>query len=129
MQGEWDTDVVREKRPSILGGEKGEGPCPPGTRQSEGNRDGRLVRNPERTLRLEASQGQNETDRNPVHLLRHPHCERGAIGEKDRAKSPVGSGLGRINAYEVVLCWDCYVVAYENRRKIRPKWPDKTIKR
>ena len=76
-----------------------------------------------------ASQGQNETDRNPVHLLRYPHCERGANGEKDRAKSPVGSGLGRINAYEVVLCWDCYVLAYENRLKIWPIESDKDIKR
>lgn len=61
---------------------------------SEGNLQGRLVRFAERVLRLEAGQGKNETDINPVYLLQHPHGERGAVGEKDRATGSVGSGLG-----------------------------------
>ena len=80
-------------------------------------------------LRTETNHGQNEINRNPVYRLRHPHDERGAVGEKDRAKSPVGSGLERKYENEVVLCQDCYILTYENRRKIRPKWLDKDIKR
>ena len=34
----------------------------------------------------EASQGPDEADGNPVHLLRHPHSKRGAAGGQDRAQ-------------------------------------------
>ena len=39
----------------------------------------------ERALRLEAGQGADEADGNPVHLIRHPHGKRGAAGGQDRA--------------------------------------------
>ena len=57
-------------------------------------------------------QGPDEADGNPVHLLRHPHGERGAVGEKDRATGFVGSCLGRKHVNEVVLIWDCYILVY-----------------
>ena len=46
------------------GGQKGT--CP-----GEGDSDGGLIRHTERALRPEASQGPDEVDGNPVHLLRH----------------------------------------------------------
>ena len=61
-----------------------------GTCQSEGDSDGELVRYTERALRPEASQGPNETDGNPVHLLRHTCGKRGAAGRQDRAESIAG---------------------------------------
>ena len=122
-QGELDTDIVREARTAIQRGEEGERPCQTGTCQSEGDSDGGIVRYAERTLRLEASQGRNETDRNPVYLLRRPHGERGAVGEKDRATGSDGSCLGKEYTSEIVFSRDCYILTYENRRKIRPKCP------
>ena len=46
------------------GGQKGT--CP-----GEGDSDGGLVRHTKRALQPEASQGLDEADGNPVHLLRH----------------------------------------------------------
>lgn len=86
LQGERNTDIFRKKRPSVRGKEKGERPCPKGTCQSEGDCDGRLVRDTERTLRSPEGQGQDEADGNSVHLLRHPHGKRGAAGGQDRTK-------------------------------------------
>ena len=51
-----------------------------GTFQGEGDSNGGLVRNTERSLRPEACQGPDEADGNPVHLLRHSHSKRGAAG-------------------------------------------------
>ena len=48
--------------------------------------DGRLVRDTERALRSQESQGPDEADGNPVHLLRHPHGERGAAGGRLKRK-------------------------------------------
>ena len=48
-----------------------------------------------RALRPEASQGPDEADGNPVHLLRHPHGKRGAAGGQDRAESTAGGLLKR----------------------------------
>ena len=48
--------------------------------QGDGDSDGGLVRHIERALRPEASQGPDEVDGNPVHLLRHTHGKRGAAG-------------------------------------------------
>ena len=50
---------------------------------------------PERALRPEASQGPDEDDGNPVHLLRHSHSKRGAAGRQDRAESTAGGLLKR----------------------------------
>ena len=78
------TSFVKRGRP--FSEEKiGKGPCQTGTCQGEGDCDGGLVRHTERALRHEASQGPDEADGNPVHLLRHPHSKRGAAGGQGRA--------------------------------------------
>ena len=41
----------------------------------------------ERAPQPEASQGPDEVDGHPVHLLQHPHGKRGAAGRQDRAES------------------------------------------
>ena len=64
-----------------------------GTCQSEGDCDGRLVRDTERTLRSPEGQGQDEADGNPLHLLRHPHGKRGPAGGQDRTKGSFGGCL------------------------------------
>ena len=74
-----------------------------GTCQSEGDSDGGRVRHTERALRPEASQGPDEVDRNPVHLLRHPHGKRCAAGGQDRAESTAGGILKRKHAHRKVL--------------------------
>ena len=56
-----------------------------------------------RALRPEASQGPDEADRNLVHLLRHPHGKRGAVGGQDRAESAAGACLKRKYAHRNVL--------------------------
>ena len=50
LQGEWDTDIIREARKAVQRGEEGERPCQKGTCQGEGDSDGGLVRNTERAL-------------------------------------------------------------------------------
>lgn len=64
MQVERNPDIFRKKRPSVRREEKGERPCPKGTCQSEGDCDGRLVRDTEGALRSPEGQGQDEADGN-----------------------------------------------------------------
>ena len=88
LQGTGHTDIIRQAWPSISREEEGGRLCPPGTGKSQGHSDGRLVRNTERALRHAQDQGQEEENRDPVHLLRHPHSERrppgGASGRAAR---------------------------------------------
>ena len=123
-QGEWDTDIVREARTAVQRGEEGERPCQKGTCQGEGDSDGGLVRHTERALRPEASQGPDEADGNPVHLLRHPHGKRGAAGRQDRAESTAGGLLKRKYAHRKVLSRGNYASVIDNGQKIRPKRPE-----
>lgn len=111
-------------RKTVQRGEEGERPCQTGTCQSEGDSDGGLVRHTERALRPEASQGPDEVDGNPVHLLRHPHGKRGAAGRQDRTESTAGSLLKRKYAHGEVLSRGNYASVIENRQKIRPKRPE-----
>ena len=90
----------------------------------EGDTDRGLVRHTERALRPEASQGSDEVDGNPVHLLRHPHSKRGAAGRQDRAESTVGGLLKRKYAHRTVLSHGNYTSAIENGHNIRPKRPE-----
>ena len=110
-------------------GEEGKRLCQKGTCQGEGDSDGGLVRHTERALRPEASQGSDEVDGNPVHLLRHPHSKRGAAGRQDRAESTVGGLLKRKYAHRKVLSQGNYASVKDYRQKIRPKRPEKDIKR
>ena len=128
LQGKWGTDIVREARTAVQRGEEGERPCQKGTCQGEGDRDGGLVRHAERALRLEAGQGPDEADGNPVHLLRHPHGKRGAAGGQDRAESTAGGCLKRKYAHRKVLSRGNYASVIENGQKIRPKRPERDIK-
>ena len=71
-----DTDIVREERPSGPG-EEGGRHHPERAGESEGDKDGGLVRDTEGALWPEPDQCEDEADRDPVHLLRHPHGEHG----------------------------------------------------
>ena len=71
-----------------------------------------------------ASQGPDEADGNPVHLLRHPHSKRGAAGRQDRAKSTAGGLLKRKYAHRKVLSRENYASVIKNGQKIRPKRPE-----
>ena len=44
-----------------------------------------------KALRPEASQGPDEVDGNPVHLLRHTHCKRGAADRQDSAETQLAA--------------------------------------
>ena len=128
LQGEWDTDIVRKARKAVQRGEEGKRPCQTGTCQGEGDSDGGVIRHAERALRPQASQGPDEVDGNPVHLLRHPHSKRGAAGRQDRAESTAGSLLKRKYAHRKVLSRGNYASVIANRQIIRPKRPDWDIK-
>lgn len=65
----------------------------------------------ERALRPETSQGSNEVDGNPIHLLRHTHSKRGAAGGL----------LKRKHAHGIVLSQGSYAPVIENGQTIRPK--------
>ena len=78
----------------------------------------------ERALRPEASQCPDEVDRNPVHLLRHPHGKRCAAGGQDRAESTAGGILKRKHAHRKVLSQGNCTPVIENGQKIRPKRPE-----
>ena len=56
-----------------------------------------------RALRPEASQGPDEVDGNPVHLLRNTHGKRCAAGGQDRAESTAGGLMKRKYAHRNVL--------------------------
>lgn len=77
-----------------------------------------------RALRPKASQGPDEADGNPVHLLRHPHGKRGAAGRQDRAESTAGGCLKRKYAHRKVLSRGNYASVIENGQKIRPIRPE-----
>ena len=102
-------------------GEEGERLCQEGTCPGEGDSDEGLVRHAKRALRPEASQGPDEVDGNPVHLLRHPHSKRGAAGRQDRAESTAGGCLKRKYAHREVLSRGNYASAIENGQIVRPK--------
>ena len=74
-----------------------------------------------RALPPESSQGPDEADGNPVHLLRHPHGKRGAAGGQDRAESTAGACLKRKHAHRNVLSQGNCASVIENGQKIRPK--------
>ena len=78
----------------------------------------------ERTLQPGATQGPDGADGNPVHLLRHPHCKRGAAGRQDRAESTAGGLLKRKYAHRNVLPHGNYASVKENGQKIWPKRPE-----
>ena len=67
-----------------------------------------------RVLRLEAGQGPDEADGNPVHLLRLPHSKRGAVGRQDRTESTSGGLLKRKHANRKVLSMGNYASVIEN---------------
>ena len=77
-----------------------------------------------RALPPEASQGPDEADGNPVHLLLHPHGKRGAAGGQDRAESTACGLLKRKHAHRNVLTQGNYASVIENGQKIRPKRPE-----
>ena len=56
-------------------------------------------------LRCQKGQGQDEADGNPVHLLRHPHGKRGAVGGQDRTKGSFGGCLTLKLAVNADLMW------------------------
>ena len=68
----------------------------------------------ERALRPKASQGPDEVDGNPVHLLRHPHGKRGAAGGQNRAESTVGGIMKRKHVHRKVLSRGNYASVIEN---------------
>ena len=89
-----------------------------------GDSDGWLVWHTEIAVRPEAGQGPDEADGNPVRLLRHPYCKRGAAGGQDRAESTAGDLLKRKYAHRKVLSRGNYAPVIDNGQKIRPKRPD-----
>ena len=78
----------------------------------------------ERAPQPEASQGPDEVDGHPVHLLQHPHGKRGAVGRQDRAESTAGGLLKRKYTHRKVLSRGNYASVIENGQKIRPKRPE-----
>ena len=96
------TDIIRQAWPSISREEECGRLCPPGTGKSQGHSDGRLVRNTERALRHAQDQGQEEENRDPVHLLRHPHSERSPPGG---ASGRAARDQGGIRDSETELRW------------------------
>ena len=93
-----------------------------------GDCDGRIVRDTERALRSPKGQHQDEADGNPVHLLRHPHGKRGAVGGQDRTKGVFGGCLTLKLAVNAELMWGNCILAMKNGQKIRPKRPETDIK-
>lgn len=128
LQVERNPDIFRKKRPSVRREEKGERPCPKGACQSEGDCDGRLVRDTEGALRSPKGQGQDEADGNPLHLLRHPHGKCGPVGGQDRTKGAFGGCLILKLAVNAELLWENCILAMKNRQKNRPKRPETDIK-
>ena len=94
----------------------------------EGNSNGWLVRDPERALQSPKGHGQDEADGNPVHLLRHPHGKRGAVGGQDRTKGAFGGCLTLKLAVNAELMWGNCILAMKNGQKIRPKRLETDIK-
>ena len=101
---------------------------PKGTCQSEGDCDGRLVRDTEGALRSQEGQGQDEADGNTLHLLRHPHGKCGSVGGQDRTKGAFGGCLTLKLAVNAELLWGNCILAMKNRQKIRPKRPETDMK-
>ena len=87
--------------------------------ESEGDCDERFVWYTERALRSPKGQGKDEADGNPVHLLRHPHGKRGAVGGQDRTKGVFDDGFTRKHAINVEFLRGNCILAMKNRQKIR----------
>ena len=81
----------------------------------------RLVRDTERALRSPEGQGQDEADGNPLHLLRHPHGKRGAVGGQDRTKGAFGGCLTLKLAVNAEPMWGNCILAMKNGQKIQSK--------
>ena len=77
----WMKDLVHEAGPPVSR-EEGAGLRTCRTGPGARHHDGGLVRDAEGALRSQAGKGQEEGDGDPVHLLRHPHGERGESGRK-----------------------------------------------
>ena len=126
QQGEWNTDNVRVE--GDIRTVRRNRPCSKETCKSEGDCDGRFVRDTERALRSPEGQGQDKADGNPLHLLRHPHDKRGATGGHDRTKGAFGGCLTLKLAVNAELLWGNCILAMKNRQIIRPKRPETDIK-
>ena len=66
------------------------------------------------TLRSPEDQGQ---DGNPLHLLRHPHGKRSAVGGQDRIKGAFGGCLTLKLAVNAELLWGKLYPRHEKRTK------------
>lgn len=62
--------------------------------------------------------------RNPVYLLRYPYGKRSVVGGQDRTKSASGVCLTRRHAVSAELLRGNYILAMDNRQKIRSKRPE-----
>ena len=62
---------------------------------TKGDGDRGIIRNAEGALRYASDQSQKEGDGDPVHLLWHPHCERGAGGTIDGTTAGRGRRVDR----------------------------------
>ena len=96
LQGERDTYVIREAGPSAPGKEKRERHHTQRAVEGEGDEDGGIVRDVEGTLRSKTHQGEDEADRDTVHLLRHPHGECSSASPERSLRK--GSGSLRFHA-------------------------------
>ena len=65
---------------------------------------------------------------NPLHLFRHPHRKRGAVGGQDRTKGAFGGCLTLKLAVNAELLWGNCILTMKNRQEIRPKRPETDIK-
>lgn len=63
------------------------------TCKSEGDSDGRIVRDAEGALRDASDQSQEERNGDPVHLFRHPHRQRGSSGGTAGGATTGASGV------------------------------------
>ncbi len=85
-----------------------------------GNRKQGLLqgeRDTERVLRSLEGQGQDESDENPLHLLRYPHGKCGPAGGQDRTKGAFGGGLTPKLAVNAEFLWGNCILAMKNRQK------------
>lgn len=92
LRGERHPDLLCQTRPPIADCKR-EKLCETGTCEGESHNNGRAFRNAEGALLNAEDQGEEEGDGDPVHLLRNPHCQRGATGGAAAGGTAAGSGL------------------------------------